>query len=59
MGRPKKNQGDIILTLPKERDITPSVPRKIIIPPVPVRMPGENVFDFAHRKNEWKVKYFR
>jgi len=27
------------------------------IPPIPVRNPGEDIIDFAARKNEWKVKY--
>lgn len=27
------------------------------IPPMPVKLPGENSFDYAERKNEWKRKY--
>lgn len=27
------------------------------IPPMPVKLPGENSFDYAERKNEWKIKY--
>ena len=27
------------------------------IPPMPVRKNGENSFDYAERKNEWKKKY--
>lgn len=27
------------------------------IPPMPTRLPGEDPFDFAARKNEWKKKY--
>lgn len=27
------------------------------IPPIPVRLPGEDSFDFAARKNEWKKLY--
>lgn len=27
------------------------------IPPIPVRFEGEDVFDFAARKSEWKLKY--
>lgn len=27
------------------------------IPPMPTRNEGEDVFDFANRKNEWKKKY--
>lgn len=27
------------------------------IPPIPVRLPGEDPFDFAARKNEWKELY--
>lgn len=26
-------------------------------PPIPTRLPGEDPFDFAARKNEWKKKY--
>ena len=27
------------------------------IPPMPIRMKGEDSFDYAARKNEWKLKY--
>jgi hypothetical protein len=27
------------------------------VPPMPTRNKGEGVFDFAARKNEWKLKY--
>ena len=35
----------------------PLTPQEATIPPMPVRQQGEDGFDFASRKNEWKLKY--
>lgn len=32
-------------------------PEKKEIPPMPTRLPGEDPFDFAARKNKWKKTY--
>jgi hypothetical protein len=40
---------------------TPETPKTeekgLNIPPMPIREPNENAFDFAARKNEWKKQY--
>lgn len=36
---------------------TEKTKKKLELPTMPVKQPGEDPFDFAARKNEWKKKY--
>ena len=44
-------------TVVKNKFLSPLDNSPEVIPPMPVRNPGEDALDFAVRKNEWKQKY--